>query len=256
MNVFQLNKLSKLHNGKNIFFTKTDYLMDDFKTIEQLNNDVILISGNSDFCITDYHLSNLPNNVKFWYAQNAIVSHPKIINIPLGIENFKSSIRENHGIGYERANIKENFILNHNSKKPSELIYSNFTIGTNTRHRTFIKNICVETPHIIWEEPNLSVENFFNRVLDFTSVVCAQGNGDGDNYRIYETLYLNRIPITFNRQLYNLLHHKFPIICLDDPLLLKNYNFMREQIGTAKLKIWDKNLLDLDYWKSKILSLI
>ena len=256
MNVFQLNKLSKLHDGKSIFFTKTDYLMDDFKLIEQLKNEIILISGNSDLCVTDYHLSNLPNNVKFWFAHNAIVSHQKIINIPLGIENFEPSIRENHGIGYERANIKENFILNHKIKKPTELIYSNFTIGTNTTHRALIKNICVETPHITWEEPNLTVDDFFNRVLDFTSVVCAQGNGEGDNYRIYETLYLNRIPITFNRRLYNLLHHKFPIICLDNPLLLKDYNFIRNKIYEAKLKKWDKNLLNMDYWKSKILSLI
>ena len=31
---------------------------------------------------------------------------------------------------------------------------------------------------------------------------------------------------------------------------------MREQIDIAKSKIWDKNLLDLDYWESKILSLM
>jgi hypothetical protein len=31
---------------------------------------------------------------------------------------------------------------------------------------------------------------------------------------------------------------------------------MKEQIEIAKLKKWDKNLLDLDYWESKILSLI
>ena len=30
MNVFQLNKLSKLHDGKHVFFTKTDYLRKDF----------------------------------------------------------------------------------------------------------------------------------------------------------------------------------------------------------------------------------
>ena len=43
---------------------------------------------------------------------------------------------------------------------------------------------------------------------------------------------------------------------LDNVELLKNHEYMKEQIEIAKLKKWDKNLLDLDYWESKILSLI
>jgi hypothetical protein len=31
---------------------------------------------------------------------------------------------------------------------------------------------------------------------------------------------------------------------------------MKEQVEIAKTKEWDKSLLDLDYWKSKILSLM
>ena len=112
INVFQLNKLSKLHDGKNIFFTKTDYLMDDFKTIEQLNNDVILISGNSDYTITDFHLERMPSNIKAWFATNVIVEHPKIIPIPLGIENFEPAIRPEHGVGYDRGKTKESFFYN------------------------------------------------------------------------------------------------------------------------------------------------
>ena len=109
---------------------------------------------------------------------------------------------------------------------------------------------------ITWEEPTLSHEDFFDRILDFEAVLCPQGNGFGDNHRIYETLYLNRIPITTGPHVHKSLHHKFPVILIEDISLLKNYNFMREQIDIAKSKIWDKNLLDLDYWESKILSLI
>lgn len=86
--------------------------------------------------------------------------------------------------------------------------------------------------------------------------MCPQGNGFGDNHRIYETLYLNRIPITTGQHVYKTLHHNFPVVYIDNVKLLKNHEYMKEQIEIAKLKKWDRNLLDLDYWESKILSLI
>lgn len=256
MNVFQINKLSKHHNGETIFFTKTDYLTKDFIKISSLENDVILISGNSDFTISDNEVSRMPSNVKAWFATNAIVEHPKIIPIPLGIENYKEAERPEHGVGYDRALEKENFILNHVDRTPKNLIYANFRWGTNPTHRNSIINICKESPHITWEEPTLTISEFFDRILDFEAVVCPQGNGFGDNHRIYETLYLNRIPITTGQHVYKTLHHNFPVVYIDNVKLLKNHEYMKEQIEIAKLKKWDRNLLDLDYWESKILSLI
>lgn len=254
MNTFQFNKLSELHNGKTIFFTKTDFIVSDLIEISKLKNDVILISGNSDYVIDNVHLKLIPNNLKVWFATNAIVSHPKIVNIPLGIENYKPALREGHGIGYDRVKIKDDFISNYVDRSPKGLMYSNFNVHTNPTHRTQVKNICIQSPHITWEEPTLSVERFFDRVLDFEAVVCAQGNGPGDNHRIYETLYLNRIPITFNKTLYSLLHYNFPVVLLDSPEQLLDYNFMVSEINNKKTKVWDKNMLDLNYWKNLILS--
>ena len=165
-------------------------------------------------------------------------------------------MREGHGIGYDRVKIKDNFISNHVERLPKGLLYSNFNVNTNPNHRTQVRNICIQSPHITWEEPTLSVENFFDRILDFEAVVCAQGNGPGDNHRIYETLYLNRIPITFNKTLYSLLHHNFPVVLLDSPEQLLDYDFMVSKINDKKTKVWDKNMLDLNYWKNLILSLI
>lgn len=253
MNTIQFNKLSRYHNGKTCFFTKTDFLDKDFEIIKNLNNDVILITGNSDFCITENNTKDLPENIKVWYATNAITPHPKIINLPLGIENSVPCLRENHGNFYENAKIKDDIILTHQNKKPTGFIYSNFNILTNFHHRSIIKKICEKSPHIVWEEPNLNINSFFDKILDFTAVVCAQGNGDGDNHRIYETLYMDRIPITFNKKLYQLLHYNFPVVFLENPLLLTNYSYMKNQIIQAKLKKWDKNLLNIDYWESRIL---
>jgi hypothetical protein len=259
MNVFQLNKLSKLHDGKNVFFTKTDYLREDFIEISKLDNEVILISGNSDLVIDEPLINSVPSNVKTWFATNVISENPKIIPIPLGIENYEPSVREGHGIGYNRGLAKENFILNHKNRKPTKFIYSNCRRGTNPVLRDRIIDISKKNIFITWEEPTLShedFEDFFDRILDFEAVLCPQGNGFGDNHRIYETLYLNRIPITTGPHVHKSLHHKFPVVLIEDINLLNNYDFMKEQVEIAKTKEWDKSLLDLDYWKSKILSLM
>jgi hypothetical protein len=254
MNTIQFNKLSELHNGETIFFTKTDFIVSDLVAISKLKTDVILMSGNSDYVIDKVHLRLIPDNLKVWFATNAIVSHPKIVNLPLGIENYKPALRDGHGIGYDRVKIKDDFISNYVDRQPKNLMYANFNVHTNPNHRTQVRNICIQSPHITWEEPTLSVEKFFDRVLDFEAVVCAQGNGPGDNHRIYETLYLNRIPITFNKILYSSLHHNFPVVLLDSPEQLLDYDFMVSEINDKKTKSWDKNMLDLNYWKNLILS--
>lgn len=256
MNVFQLNKLSKLHDGQKIFFTKTDYLIKDFATIGSIENEVILISGNSDFTISDFHAEKIPSNVKAWFATNVTIEHPKIIPIPLGIENFEASVRAEHGVGYKRGKEKEDFINNNTDREPIGFIYSNCNWGTNPSHRKMVIDISKSTEHITWEEPTLTIPEFFDRILDFEAVLCPQGNGNGDNHRIYETLYLNRIPITTGPHVHKSLHHKFPVVLIEDVRLLENYDLMKEQIEIAKTKEWDRNLLDLDYWESKILSMI
>lgn len=251
-NTIQINKFSHLHDGVNYIFCKTDFLLDEFSYIKTLNNEVVLISGNSDYVIDNDLFSKLPKNVKKWYAQNALITNEILTTIPLGIENCLPSIRENHGIGYDRVLVKENMIKNQVNKTPSKFIYSNFNVNTNPNHRYVVKQICKSTNFIDWEEPNLSIEEFFTNILDYESVVCAQGNGPGDNHRIYEVLYMNRIPITFNKVMYENLHNNFPVVLLEDVNLLTDFNYMSKVITEAKNKEWDKNKLSCDFWIDKI----
>jgi hypothetical protein len=41
---------------------------------------------------------------------------------------------------------------------------------------------------------------------------------------------------------------------LDSPEQLLDYDFMVSEINDKKTKSWDKNMLDLNYWKNLILS--
>jgi hypothetical protein len=253
MNIIQINKLSEIHDGKKIIFCKTDFLLSEFEHIKNLNNDVVLISGNSDYVINEDLLTKLPSNVKKWYAQNAMIVNDVIECIPLGIENLNISYRgDYHGVGYDHVKIKELMINNKKNITPSKFLYANFNTYTNPTHREQVKNICLSTDFIDWEEPNLTIENFFNNILNYESVVCAQGNGTGDNHRIYETLYMGRIPITFNKIMYDNLHKLYPIVMLEDVELLKDYSYIYNKILQVKNKKWDKKYLSCDYWIDKI----
>lgn len=256
MDTIQVNKFSHLHDGNKVFFCKTDYLIDQFREISKLKHDVLLISGNSDYCITDNHIKELPNNVKFWFAHNCLVDDDRVYPLPMGIENqSESALGARHGVSWGGRK-REILLSTIKQKTPTKFAYGNFRTGTNPKHRSLVRDIIIESDHIDWEDPSLTNEEFYNKCLDYELVVCAQGNGPGDNHRIYETLYLERTPITFNQYMYKKLHNNFPVICLDDPDKLKDKIFLQKELDKIKSKPFDRDILYSEWWTNKIKSKI
>jgi|1048.fasta_scaffold01197_2 hypothetical protein len=252
----EINKLSHLHNGSTIFFCKTDYLFSEFQNIAQQKNNIILISGNSDYSITDEILDIAPKNIKKWYAQNALSNNPILEPIPIGLENKLPSSREGHGVGYfDRASLKESLLekTNLNNKKPTKFIYANFNINTNPSYRALIKEMCQKANFIDWEEPKLSLGSFFDQVSQYKMIVCPAGNGL-DTHRLWETLYCNRIPITFKIASYKLyeLYSKLPIIILENNTDLMNYELIEEKYLECINKKYDLSILDINFLINKI----
>ncbi len=251
------NNLSKLHDGKNIFFCKTDFLTNDFEKIRDLENPVILITGNSDYPIDDRRIKQMPSNIKKWYAQNLLVNHPKITPIPLGLENKHISVREGHGVGYfDRASLKETLLSSkHYENNPSKLIYANFNVCTNYWHRRKVKKTCIQSKHIDWEVYNLSLDVFFKRILDYEMVVCPIGNGI-DTHRLWEVLYLKRIPIIIKHGNYKIyeLYEKLPIIILNSRAELNDYDLISERRNALSSKKYNLEILNSSFWENKILD--
>lgn len=256
MNTIQLNKFSKFHDGEKVFFCHAGYLEQTLNHVKSFDHDVILISGNSDWEVTyERFYPLLPPNVKYWFAQNCLVTDKRVIPIPIGIENqFPSSRGETHGVGYN--NKKEIILSNLPIKPPSKFIYSNFRVNTNPSHRSLVRKICIKSPHIDWEEPNLTTEQFFTKASEYECVVCAQGNGNGDNHRIYETLYMGRIPITFNKTMHQKLHFNFPVILLEDPEMLRDIDYIKSRIYEVKSFNYDTEMLKCSWWENLIKSKI
>lgn len=256
MNFIELNKFSELHNGEDIIFCKTDFLFEEFKKIKDIGKKVILITGNSDYPIDESRVKDIPSNIVKWYGQNILSNHEKLFPIPLGIENKNECLRAGHGVGYfDRVSVKESLLSRSVDIKPTKVIYANFNANTNPQYRNKIKSICQESKHIDWEEPNLSLEGFFNKILDYEMVVCPIGNGI-DTHRLWEVMYSKRIPITIkvgNYKIYEL-YEKLPIILLNSDDDLKNYDLITEKLNIIKSKKFDLELLNYEYWKNKILN--
>jgi hypothetical protein len=252
----EINKFSHLHNYSDIFFCKTDYIFQDFATISNLNHDIILITGNSDYAITDEIVNSAPKNIKSWYAQNALSNNNILHPIPLGLENSKDSTRSGHGISYpERCSLKENLINRYKDVKPIILdkIYSNFNIITNISHRSKIKEISLFSKHIDWTEEHSDLSKYFKEMSKYELILCPIGNGI-DTHRLWEVLYLNRIPVTIkvgNFKLYEL-YKNFPIIILENIKELYDDNIMEQKYLECKSKIYDISLLDINTWINKI----
>lgn len=256
MKTIQINNFSSLHDDVNIIFCKTELLESEFEKIKKFKNDVILISGNSDFCIDDNIFNKRPDNIYKWFGQNALVNHEILEPLPIGIENRFPSIREGHGIGWgDSVEIKERMIYNSPNIIPDKFIYSNFNVNTNHHHRSQVREICINTDFIDWEEPNLSIEGFFRKILDYQLIVCPTGNGI-DTHRLWEVLYSNRIPITFKIGDYNLykLYEKLPVIILDNITDLENLELLTEKHYNAKINFKNLEMIDCDYWVNKILT--
>jgi hypothetical protein len=103
--------------------------------------------------------------------------------------------------------------------------------------------------YIDWEEPKLSLEDFFNTILDYEMVVCPAGNGV-DTHRLWEVLYSNRIPITIkigDFKIYEL-YEKLPIIILDSANQLKDFEFLNKKYKEIKNSYFSLEEMDLNYW--------
>jgi len=248
----QINRFSELHNGENIFFCKTDFLQEAFRFMRGLNREVILISGNSDYCITDELIYDAPHNIKKWFCQNRCSDNKLLESIPLGIENTSECKIGGHGHVWNHAQEKYDILKLPPTRNPTKFIYSNFNTSTNPPHRNEVKQKCIDLNHITWQEPNLSYQQFVEDILDHEAVVCAQGNDNGDNHRIYETLYLGRVPITFNKEQYKHIHHLFPTVLINNPEELEDQDNLKLRVKEAQTV--NKKYLTFQHWKNIILE--
>jgi hypothetical protein len=254
LNVIQFNKFAKFHNGKNIVFCKTDYLPRLFSTIQNRVEPLILISGNSDFPITDAILPSVPKCIKKWFAQCVNTDSHLLTAIPYGIENTEDCILDGHGAGHGRT-FKVLICENPPETEYTKEVYANFSLNTNPI-RTKVNDICQSLPYVTCDSAishentnNRPYDDFVNHILDHKMVVCPRGNAPAETHRFWEVLYMNRVPI-IKRNKGNSYFTDLPVVVLDDWEQLKDKAFI--DLEWAIVKDNSKEMLDMIYWEKLI----
>jgi hypothetical protein len=237
-NTLDIDKLK----DNDIIYTHTFYVKELFKVIEKVDKKLILITHNSDQNIDDSFM--VPDNVVKWYAQNVNVRNPKIISIPIGLENdrWKPELHK-----------KEKMIQKYSEKmRMKNLVYMNHNIDTNRSVRLPAYEAFKDKPWVttIMRANGDVFDEYLDNMYNHKYMICPAGNGM-DTHRTWECLYMGTIPIEI-RNINNSFHEYMPILLVD------SWEEITEKMLTDKWPdlfcIRDREKLNFEYWKNMILK--
>jgi len=243
------------------------FIMQVFKNI---TNKFILVTGDSD-CTVPYDI--LPSNEEFikfiesdkilhWFAQNCVVTHSKITQIPIGLD-YHTMSKQDHSWGSKTSPLEQEKILTEvktNSKPFYDRkikCYSNFHFFTATKFGQdridAIKNI---PENLIYYEPTkISRAETWQKQSDYAFVVSPHGNGL-DCHRTWEALCLGCIPLVKTSHL-DSLYEDLPVLILSEWSDLTE-ELLENTIQDFKNKhyqhFFNYDKLTLQYWMNKINS--
>ena len=230
--------------SSNKIFVHTSILtgrFDEFMTqLQKKKNTFILVFHNSDDII-DKKYCKIFDKTKCTriFGQNICTNCKKIQFLPIGLANSKWR----HG-----NKLLLNKIIKKNIEKENKIFF-NFDLGTNRK----VRFPCYET-----FKNNLTYTKFNNQEKYLCELkkckfcICPEGNGP-DCHRLWESLYLNVIPICVRSVFIEIISKDFPIYIIDkwDDLTIDNDLYNSYETYIEKLDI---KKLNFDFWKEKIIN--
>jgi hypothetical protein len=187
----------------------------------------ILITHNSDLAFTQAHLDKLRTYVNRIYSINPNFIDPIIFPIPIGFVDDKSIKHD----WFKEVRAQQN--------QKGILIYMNFNVRTNVQKRTQCYNTFVNKPWVT-TRANLPTKQFYDELSKSKYTLSPEGTGI-DCHRIYESMFLDTIPILKTSQLDHF-YKKLPIVIVQD------WNEITEQFLTDNYDTLLKQLID---WKTE-----
>lgn len=239
----------------NAIYCKTDFIPQFLSNqAHQIPIPFILVSHNSDYPVSDRLLAMAKQvrNLRKWFGQNVeCQEHPLVQSIPIGLENDRNfphlMKRKNLRVAAEKAA----------SISPPKLLYMNYSFHTNRSERVLARECVIR---------NLTETSFTDRCVDAVSndrfnswveeaiqhryVLCPRGNGI-DTHRMWETLYMGRIPIVKSDS-NNIFYRELPI------LYVKEWSDVTEELMLSQIERltnlanFNMSMLSFSWWKDNI----
>ena len=193
-----------------------------------------------------------------WFGQNVDCSIDSAIHsLPIGLENYTNNLLYTR----ENARITKTELIHHYQKEeqsiPLYLAYANFYVGNYPEERVPAyksvegKTWALSKLHPSSNKTNKEIEidiykKYLNEIKSCSYVLCPRGGGI-DTHRLWETLYLGRIPIVkrCNNTRY---YEDLPVLIVD------TWEEVTEKLLTEKLDYYtnrnnfNMNKLKMSWW--------
>jgi len=220
----QLSKIPVNHNdicnhlieNKYIKFCSINNVEWIFNEIKKIDHEVILFTGHDDTVVDEILVNRMPENIKFWYAQNANIINEKIRPLPIGIQSYVNCPIDGfraYRVALHKLVIMLNHWLNKYEYEKETLISYSLREGTNPTLRLPVRKIC-ENIDYCSIKCNLHFSEFYENILKSRSVICTRGHGI-DTHRLWETLILGSVPIIIGDTINIKMFSDYPIAIID-----------------------------------------
>ena len=260
---------SKCKNGSIIYICSSAIKQFIAIILPQLPFKIILVTGDCDETCWEDLFSSYKEFTTFienekiihWFSQNCIAKHPKISQIPIGLDYHTMT---NHHPKWgpklnpiEQENILENIINSSLGSKckpfwERELkCYSNFHFFMTTKHGYDRIDAFNKIPkHLVYYEPiHVLREPSWNKQLHYAFVISPHGGGL-DCHRTWEALVLGCIPIVKTSGL-DSLYTDLPVLIVKEWSDI-NETLLQNTIIEFKNKQFNYDRLLLSYWMNLI----
>jgi len=177
-----------------------------------------------------------------WFAQNALLRHPKVTPIPIGLENRF----------YHTNGVEHDFRVLRKQGVPKLMrVLFGFTTGTNERERAPALAALRASPLADFRERTNSRD--YRRCLQrYAFVASPPGNGV-DCHRTWEALYLRTVPVVKRSVLYDAFPG-LPVLPVDDWSEIAGWepSFLEREYEKRSALIDAIPFLKFDYWADLI----
>jgi hypothetical protein len=249
-------------NRSQSIYVCTDALLNFSENyLSKIKDQYVLVSGDSDLSVGERLISDPrvqrilhDKNLLVWYAQNLDVDHPKLEQIPIGIDYHTMwdlpgwwGLKKQSAFSQEHSLIS---ILQSSPKFESRALmaYCNFQFALDRGDRKECMHR-LDRRSCFFEPTRIPRKSTWQRQSQFMFVVSPEGVGI-DCHRTWEALLLGCIPIV-KRTKFTKLINNLPALIIDDWSEI-SVGRLLESATTAASRQYDFNPLLLSFWDSKI----
>lgn len=233
------------------------------KVLPQISVPFVLVSGDSTVTIPSESLSKdqfkqLIEDSKLihWFSQNAVVNHPKLTVIPLGMD-YHTLSHKNYSWGPKATPLQQEALLKSIRQTAPPLLdrivkcYSNFhfTLEQTREKDRFDAKENVPQSLVFYEPTIITREQSWKNQCQYAFVISPFGVGL-DCHRTWEALLLGCIPILKKPPLVNLFNH-LPVLIVNDWSDVTK-ELLQQTVTLFASKQWNLQKLYLSYWTKQI----